>query len=151
MNYKSDKVSWRSCASEIKWVREQVFVYEYQFSEEQEFDGHDDQSEHILVRDNNGTAIATGRLSNDGKISRVAILMKHRRKEVCKTVIEGLLKIAKDKGLKKVYFDALLDDVNRYRKEGFIPIGSVYMDAGIAKQPLMCSIKLFKISNTILH
>ncbi len=151
MNYKSDKVTWTSSSSEIKSVREQVFVYEYQFSEEQEFDGHDDQSEHILVRDKLGKAIATGRLSNDGKISRVAVLMKHRKKEVGKKVIEGLLTIARDKGLKRVYFDALLDDVNRYRRQGFIPVGNVYMDAGIAKQPLMCSIKLFKISNTILH
>lgn len=151
MNYKSDKVSWNSCSSEIKSVREQVFVYECQFSEDQEFDGHDKESEHVLVRDSSGKAIATGRLSADGKISRVAVLMKHRQRRIGQTVINGLLKIARDKGLKRVYFDAILEEVSKYRQQGFIPVGSVYMDAGIAKQPLMCSIDLFQISNNILH
>ncbi|QTH64084.1 GNAT family N-acetyltransferase [Psychrosphaera ytuae] len=151
MSYKSNKVKWCNYSSEIRSIREQVFIYEYRFSEEQEFDGDDNESEHILVRDPTGKAIATGRLSRDGKISRVAVLMQYRKKEVGKTVINGLLNIAKERGLKKVYFDSLLDEVRKYRNQGFIPIGSVYMEAGIAKQPLMCDIELFKISTTILH
>lgn len=151
MSYKSNKVKWQKCSSEIRSVREQVFIYEYQFSEEQEFDGNDSNSEHILVRDQSGKAIATGRLSRDGKISRVAVLMQHRKQEVGKTVINGLLKIAKERGLKKVYFDSLLDEVRKYRNQGFIPVGSVYMEAGIPKQPLMCDIELFHISTSILH
>ena len=77
--------------------------------------------------------------------------MQHRKQEVGKTVINGLLKIAKERGLKKVYFDSLLDEVRKYRNQGFIPVGSVYMEAGIPKQPLMCDIELFHISTSILH
>ncbi len=151
MSYKSDKVSWSSSASEIRSIREKVFIYEFQFPEDSEFDHDDLKCEHILIRDDNGKAVATGRLCEDGKISRIAVLMKHRDSAIAKQLIGELLKIAKSKGMKKVYFDALLDDVDKYRQQGFKPIGSVYMDAGIAKQPLMCSVDLFKISTTVLH
>ncbi len=151
MTYKSDKVTWRNSATEIRSIRERVFVYEYQFPEESEFDHNDIKCEHVLVRDEKGHAVATGRLCEDGKISRVAVLMKHRNSSVSSKVFKELLRLAKSKGMKKVYFDSFLDEVDKYQKQGFVPIGSVYMDGGIAKQPLMCSVDLFKLSQTILH
>ncbi|MDA8621455.1 GNAT family N-acetyltransferase [Psychrosphaera sp.] len=151
MNYKTDKVSWRKSSKEIRAIREQVFIYEYQFPLESEFDQHDVQCEHVLVRDEQGVAIATGRLSDDGKISRVAVLMKHRNIKVRRKVIKELLQLAKTKGLTKVYFDSHLDEVDKYQDQGFVPAGNVYMDAGIAKQPLTCALELFKIAPTVLH
>ena len=151
MSYKTDKVSWSQSASEIKTIREQVFVYEFQFPESTEFDQNDINSEHILIRDDAGKAVATGRLCEDGKISRVAVLMKHRKTAIAKQVIKELLRIAKAKGMKKVYFDAQLEEVDKYRAQGFKPIGNVYMEAGIPKQTLMCSIDLFHITKNVLH
>ena len=151
MNYKTDKVSWRKSKKEIRAIREQVFIYEYQFPLESEFDHHDTHCQHVLVRDEQGVAIATGRLCDDGKISRVAVLMKHRNLKVRRRVMKELLQLAKTKGLKKVYFDSRLDEVDKYKEQGFVPAGTVYMDAGIAKQPLMCALELFKIAPTVLH
>ncbi len=151
MNYKTDKVSWRKSKKEIRAIREQVFVYEYQFPLESEFDHHDIQCQHVLIRDDEGRAIATGRLCEDGKISRVAVLMKHRIPKVRRQVFKELLNLARAKGFQKVYFDSLLDEVDKYKEQGFVPAGKVYMDGGIAKQPLMCSVELFKIAQNVLH
>ncbi|MDU0114814.1 GNAT family N-acetyltransferase [Psychrosphaera aquimarina] len=151
MSYKVDHVNWQVNADEIRLIREKVFVCEYRLPQDSEFDNIDRNCEHVLIRDNENTAIATGRICANGKISRIAVLMKHRKHDVSSQVISKLLAIAKNKGLKKVYIDSELDDVEKYRKYGFNAISNVFMDAGIAKQALACPLDKFKSHNTILH
>lgn len=151
MSFKVDKVKWRACAKEIKQIREKVFVCEYRIPQRNEFDSEDQDCEHVLLRDDDNNPIATGRLCADGKISRIAVLMNHRKSDAAKRVIKMLLDIAREKGLTNVYIDSDLDDVEKYRKQGFAAIGSVYMDSGVAKQPLTCSVDSFNCLDSVLH
>lgn len=151
MAIKVAQVQWNSNQSEIKQVREKVYVCEYRIPQEIEFDQQDNKSEHVLIKDDSGQAIATGRIGQDGKISRIAVLMKYRRSEVPKTVINSLLSIAKAKGLKKILIDSELEKVSSYTNQGFSVKGNVFMDLGIAKQTLCCDIDNFSYPNCLLH
>ena len=151
MGYKFDQVKWRGFAAEIKAIREKVFVYEYRMPEISEFDNNDTDCEHVLIRNDDGQAIATGRLCSDGKISRIAVLMKYRKSNASQQVLDKLLAIAKFKGLTSVSIDSELADVHKYQEQGFVPLGGVYMEAGIAKQTLTCPLDKFRCHNSILH
>lgn len=151
MGYKVDKVKWKAFSEEIRSVREKVFVYEYRLPRNKEFDNNDLQCEHVLIRDDDGAPIATGRLCEDGKISRIAVVLKHRKSDAAKRVIEKLVAIAKTKGLKQVSIDSELEDVKLYLQHGFRAVGGVYMESGIAKQTLQCSLNQFSGVNNILH
>ena len=151
MSYKVDRVKWRRFATEIKSIREKVFVYEYRIPEINEFDNQDSDCDHVLIRDDEGQAIATGRLCADGKISSIAVLMKYRNSDAAQQVMSKLLAIAKMKGLTSVSIDSELQDVDKYQSQGFKPLGGVYMDAGIAKQTLTCPVDKFHCDDTILH
>lgn len=151
MNYRVDHVNWKVNADEIKLIREKVFVCEYRIPQDCEFDKVDCNCEHVLIRDHDNTPIATGRICDNGKISRIAVLMTHRKFNVSNQVIDKLLAIAKSKGLVNVFIDSELADVEKYCQYGFNSVGNVFMDAGIAKQVLTCSLDKFKSHNTILH
>ena len=151
MSYKVDQVKWRRFAAEIRAIREKVFVYEYRIPHIDEFDKNDSSCEHVLIRDDEGRAIATGRLCSDGKISRIAVLLKYRNTDAAQQVIEKLLAIARMKGLNSVAIDSELEDVHKYQEQGFTPVGGVYMDSGIAKQTMTCPVDKFHCEDTILH
>jgi hypothetical protein len=151
MTYKPRKVSWNRSQSDIKTIREKVFVCEYRIAPQQEFDQQDDCCDHVLLRDDQNAPIATGRIDPHGKISRIAILMQHRNLEVANTVIRKLLEIARAKGLTKVYIDSELEEVEKYTSQGFSASGAVFMDAGIAKQTLTCPVEGFTYDHSLLH
>ncbi len=151
MAYKTNRVHWKQCQKEIKLIREKVFVCEFHIPPDCEFDKLDNDCEHVLLKDDDDNTIATGRICQLGKISRVAVLMKYRQTDAAKRVIEKLLDIAKTKGLNQVYIDCELDALHHYQEQGFEPAGQVFMQAGVAKQPLTCSIKQFSCQQSILH
>lgn len=151
MAYKTNRVHWKQCKKEIKLIREKVFVCEFHISPDCEFDQQDNDCEHVLLKDDDDNTIATGRICQSGKISRVAVLMKYRQTDASKRVVEKLLEIAKAKGLDKVYIDSELDAIHHYQEQGFEPAGQVFMQGGVAKQPLTCAIKQFNCQQNILH
>lgn len=154
MSYKVDKVSWKGEPNQIKDIkelREKVFVCEHRVPETSEFDNHDSRSEHVLIRNEDNKAVATGRICEDGKISRVAVLIKYRNTNAAEQVIKQLIAIAKNKGLSSVSIDAELDNIPEFTKQGFKPTGSVYMESGIPKQTLICNVQSFECPSGILH
>lgn len=151
MGFKVNLVSWPKYHKEIKTIREKVFVCEYRISPKDEFDEKDANCHHVLIHDDDGTPIATGRICDQGKISRLAVVLSHRNSSAAKKVLKRLLKYAKNEGMKRVYIDCELENVADLKKHGFEPTGSVYMDSGIAKQPLSCSVERFSCEHTLLH
>lgn len=151
MPYKTNRVHWKQCKKDIKQIREKVFVCEFRIAPEQEFDQLDKDCEHVLLKDEANNVIATGRLCQSGKISRIAVLMKYRQTEAATQVVETLLAIAKDKGMEKIFIDSQLEDIHHYRAQGFEPVGQVFMQGGMAKQPLAGKLKQFNCQQSILH
>ena len=140
MSYSISQVKWQQAAPLLKYIREKVFVCERRIPRKIEFDRDDDTAYHMLVCDDvSQEPIATGRISPQGEISRVAVIIGYRCKKIDKFIIRGLFKIARKLALKQVFISSPLDKVEYFTNHEFYPIGSVYMEAGIPKQRMACS------------
>ena len=94
----------------------------------------------LVCDDNNQEPIATGRISPQGEISRIAVVMGYRSKKIDSFIMQGLFGIARKLMLKEVFISSPLDKVNYFTQHDFYPIGSVYMVAGMPKQRMACTI-----------
>jgi predicted GNAT family N-acyltransferase len=142
MSYSISRVPWQVASPLLKDIREKVFICERRIPRKVEFDLDDSNAFHILVCDDSSQQpIATGRISPIGEISRIAVLMEFRKDCVDKMIIQGLFEIAKELSLKEIFIASSLDKIQDFKKYNFYPIGSVFMEAGIAKQRMACAIK----------
>ena len=106
-----------------------------------EFDQDDRSAFHMLVSDdNNQEPIATGRISPQGEISLIAVIMSYRSEKLDKFIMQGLFRIARELALKEVFISSPLEKVSYFSQYEFCPIGAVYMEAGRPKQRMACSI-----------
>ncbi|GAC14653.1 GNAT family N-acetyltransferase [Aliiglaciecola lipolytica] len=143
-------VDWNEAKNVLSKLREKVFVYEWRIPRECEFDHQDMHAIHILVLDDNKQEIATGRLTSKGEIGRIAVVPKYRGPDVYHTLFKALIDNAERLGLQQVYVQCDLEGVDYYQKQGFNPVGSVYMDAGIARQKIACSTSEFSLQRVEL-
>jgi predicted GNAT family N-acyltransferase len=141
MSYTVSRVKWQQAAPLLKNIRERVFVCERRIPKGIEFDKSDPSAYHMLVCDDkNQEPIATGRISPQGEISRIAVIIDYRSEKVDKFIMRGLFTIANELSLKEVYISSPLDKVTYFTEHEFYSIGSVYMEAGMPKQRMACSI-----------
>ncbi|NQY49771.1 MAG: GNAT family N-acetyltransferase [Colwellia sp.] len=141
MSYSISQVKWQQAAPLLKNIREKVFVCERRIPRKIEFDQGDRTAYHMLVcDDNNQEPIATGRISPQGEISRIAVVMGYRSKKIDSFIMQGLFGIARKLMLKEVFISSPLDKVDYFTQHDFYPIGSVYMVAGMPKQRMACTI-----------
>jgi predicted GNAT family N-acyltransferase len=141
MSYSISQVKWQQAAPLLKTIREKVFVCEKRIPKKIEFDKGDSTAYHMLVcDDNNQEPIATGRITPQGEISRIAVVMAYRTEKIDKFIMLGLFRIARRLSLKEVFISCPLDKVDDFTKYEFYPIGSVYMEAGMPKQRMACAI-----------
>ena len=139
MSYIISRVKWQQAAPLLKNIREKVFVCERRIPKKIEFDNGDRSAYHMLVCDGQ-EPIATGRITPQGEISRIAVVMGYRNKKIDKFIMRGLFSIANELSLKEVFISSPLDKVSYFTEHEFYPIGSVYMEAGMPKQRMACSI-----------
>lgn len=111
-------------------------MVEQNVAPELEWDGLDQDCEHVLVYDAQGTAIATGRLQPDGKIGRMAVLKSYRRQGLGGAVLGALVEIARTHGLQQVYLHAQTHALEFYRRHDFVTSGTVFAEAGIPHQKM---------------
>ena len=141
MPYSISQVNWQQAAPLLKEIREKVFIYERRIPRKIEFDQDDHTAYHMLVSDDkNQEPIATGRISPQGEISRIAVVMGHRNETVNEFILQGLFRIAEKLTLKEVFISSPLEKVDYFIEHDFYSIGTVYMEAGRAKQRMACSI-----------
>ncbi|GEK10557.1 GNAT family N-acetyltransferase [Pseudoalteromonas sp. McH1-7] len=152
MSYRISRVNWQAKKFELKAIRERVFVCELHIPKDVEFDQQDITAEHLIIIDDHDGAVGTGRLCQDGLLSRIAIFKSHRNREAYSSLISGLVDIAKDKGLENIYIQCILDEVPEFLQSGFSEHGHVFMEAGIPRQRLKCPIQALKTEPfTMLH
>lgn len=141
MSVSVSRVKWEEAAPLLKTVREKVFICEWRIPKKIEFDRKDSSAYHMLICDDvTQEPIATGRLLPTGEISRIAVLMDYRRQSFDQTVLKGLLNIAKELELNEVFINSPLNKVEYFLKNNFMIKGSVFMEAGRAKQRMACPI-----------
>jgi predicted GNAT family N-acyltransferase len=112
-------------------VRYAVFVIEQGIPEALEWDGLDADCRHILARSDSGEPVATGRLTPEGRIGRMAVLPAWRRQGVGRALLAQLLQLAASRGLADVALHAQRDAAGFYRREGFQESGDPFESAGI--------------------
>lgn len=126
--------SWDEHAPLLTELRMEVFVAEQGVPAELEIDAFDPHCVHVLTRDAEGNAIGTGRLLPDGKIGRMAVRARVRRRGVGRAILAFLLAHARGLNHRRVYLDAQLSALPFYERLGFTTEGEPFMEAGIPHQ-----------------
>jgi hypothetical protein len=121
---------YQTHADDIRGIRTEVFVVEQSVPVELEHDEHDEVALHAVVFVE-GSAIATGRMLNDGHIGRIAVLRSQRGKGVGKLVMQAFIQRAKTMKLNKVWLSSQCHAQQFYANLGFVCVGEKYQEAGI--------------------
>jgi predicted GNAT family N-acyltransferase len=143
MGYQINKVEWDRQKDQLQQIREKVFVYELHIPKRVEFDSQDKLAHHVLVTHNSNAPVATGRLCTDGLIGRIAVLPAHRNRHVYTSLLTFIVNLAANDGHQVISINCILSEVERFKRNGFIQQGGVFMEAGIPRQRMQCQVSEF--------
>ncbi len=124
------QLDWAEAQSLAKPIRTSVFINEQHVPEAEEWDDDDATALHIIVI-KNSEVIATARLTQQGKIGRMAVLKDHRKQGIGSMMLTELIKVAKQRELKEIKLWSQTHAQDFYKKHGFIAQGDEFLDAGI--------------------
>lgn len=145
MTFRIENVDWMRGRDRLEKLREHVFVLEWRLPREAEFDEHDDSAFHVLIIGPDDAPVATGRLTQQGEIGRVAVKRQYRSLRMYKRLFKALVDLAKRNNVPMVQVCCDLDSVNYHEKLGFTPDGPVFMEAGIPRQKMACDVNRFTL------
>ena len=114
-------------------IRSIVFMDEQQCSFEEEFDGLDDQAQHI-IGEIEGQPIACARiryLKDYAKLERIAVLKAHRGKCFGREIILFMIECCKHKKVSLATMNAQVYAQAFYEKLCFKAEGEIFLEAGI--------------------
>ena len=121
---------WNVDRAALRAVREQVFLREQGVPVELEWDEFDPLCQHVVAEDA-GKAIGTGRLLPNGHIGRMAVLESWRGQGVGSALLAALLRLAHDRGIRRVRLNAQFRAVAFYQRHGFVAEAQEFIEAGI--------------------
>jgi len=131
LNVRVQEVSWESHQTELRAVRNTVFIEEQNVPRELEWDGMDETSIHFIAETSDGDVIGTARLMPSGQIGRMAILISYRGHGIGRRMLDMAIQSAHQSGMKEVFLHAQSYALEFYLKAGFIPDGLEFEEAGI--------------------
>lgn len=124
-------VDWAHSEPDLVNIRRKVFMEEQGVSEEEELDGKDQQCLHILaVEKSTNEAVACARITEQGKIGRVAVLKPFRSLGLGKQLMDFCTQQVLSKQ-QKPYLDAQTSVIPFYEVLGYVCEGDVFLDANI--------------------
>lgn len=126
-----EPVAWQTHAAALCALRHQVFVAEQGVPEELEVDDEDPHASHFAALTETGACIATGRLTRNGKIGRLAVAADWRGRGLGGDVLRRIIQEAEQRQHPDVYLDAQVPARDFYQQHGFTPEGEVFKDAGL--------------------
>jgi predicted GNAT family N-acyltransferase len=129
--FRVTQTSWDEHKKDLIRIRTLVFINEQLVPPELEWDGYDKDCWHVIASTNDGEYIATGRMLYDGHIGRMAVLPEFRGQGIGGDMLNELINLAKQQGLKEVFLHAQTSAIEFYQKHGFIISSDEFMDAGI--------------------
>jgi predicted GNAT family N-acyltransferase len=138
--FQIQRVTWQDAESDLRILREFVFIREQNVPPELEWDGEDAKAVHVLARDQKNRAIGTARMTTDGHIGRMAVLRAWRKRGVGSEMLTALITIARARQLSRVKLDAQVQAIEFYQKHFFDMQGETFMDAGIPHQHMTRSL-----------
>jgi predicted GNAT family N-acyltransferase len=121
---------WELDESAIARIRRTVFIEEQGVPEALEWEA-DDACHRWFVALAADRVIGVGRLSDAGRIGRMAVLPEWRRRGVGAALLGQALLQARSRGLTQVWLSAQTHATAFYARYGFVAEGPEYLDAGI--------------------
>lgn len=134
--FRVDPVAYEAGLSDLRSVREAVFVREQGVPLEMEWDELDPLCHHVIARDEAGQPIGTGRLTPDHRIGRMAVLADWRGKGVGDALLLALIEQARRLGWRELALHAQVSAIGFYARHGFLPYGERFEEAGIDHQSM---------------
>jgi len=132
-NLKVEIAKWIDDHTQLKNIREQVFIQEQKVTPELEWDGMDENAMHFLVF-NDKAAIGCARaivIKDHMQLGRMAVLKEYRGQGIGSALIEKAMTIAKLNQLSAIYISAQCHAIDFYKKFGFEVKSDIYLDAEI--------------------
>ena len=132
-NLKIEIVKWIDGLSQLKNIREKVFIQEQKVTPQLEWDGMDEKAIHFLVF-NDKAAIGCARaivIKDHMQLGRMAVLKEYRGQGIGSALIEKAMTTAKLNQLSAIYISAQCHAIDFYKKFGFEVTSDIYLDAEI--------------------
>ena len=141
MNVRIHEVSWENHQSELRAVRNAVFIEEQNVPRELEWDGMDETSIHFMAETTDGDVIGAARLMPSGQIGRMAVLIPQRGQGVGRKLLDLAISSARQRGMEEVFLHAQSYALEFYQKAGFIADGDEFEEAGIPHRSMTLGMK----------
>ena len=125
------QVTWARHETQLRLIREQVFILEQHVPIVLEWDDLDAGATHLLAFDQQAQVIACARLLDKGTIGRMAVLLEKRGMGIGSALLQTAINICKQQSLKAVTLSAQTHAIVFYQKAGFVIVSDVYLDANI--------------------
>lgn len=138
-NLKIEIVKWIDGLSQLKNIREKVFIQEQKVTPQLEWDGMDEKAIHFLVF-NDKAAIGCARaivIKDHMQLGRMAVLKEYRGQGIGGALIEKAMTIAKLNQLSAIYISAQCHAIDFYKKFGFEVTSDIYLDAEIPHRDMI--------------
>ncbi|MDI9239687.1 GNAT family N-acetyltransferase [Lysobacter sp. LF1] len=134
--FQVEAIAFADGLSDLRAVRDVVFVQEQGVPVELERDALDPLCHHVIARDDQGRPIGTGRLTPDRRIGRMAVLGEWRNRGVGEGLLKALLAQARALGWPEVTLHAQVPAMAFYARQGFLPYGERFVEAGLDHQSM---------------
>lgn len=126
---------WATLGPHAQAIRQQVFVEEQKIPAQMEWDEADAICTHAVAYNRFGVPLATGRalehVPGVVKIGRMAVQRSMRSGGVGRSVLDALMRSAREQGYREAVLHAQLSAAPFYIRAGFVQRGEVFEEAGI--------------------
>ncbi len=129
-NIQISQVIWRDAESDLREVRQVVFVEEQNVAPDFEWDEIDASAVHLLTTLNN-QPIACLRIIDYHKIGRMAVLKEWRGMGLGASILLEAVDICKARGSKSIHLSAQTHAIGFYQQAGFKVTSEEYCDVDI--------------------
>jgi len=132
---------WKLDETAIASLRRSVFIDEQKVPEALEWESDDARQHWFVAVVSDQSLIGIVRLTESGRIGRMAVLPGWRQRGVGKALLTAVLQAARDIGLAQVNLSAQTHAIGFYARQGFIAQGPEYLDAGIPHRSMVLLLK----------
>ena len=132
-NLKVEIAKWIDDHTQLKNIREKVFIQEQKVTPELEWDGMDENAMHFLVfKDEEAIGCARGvMIKNYMQLGRMAVLKEYRGQGIGSALLEKAIVTAKLNQISSIHISAQFYAIDFYLKFGFEVMSDIYLDAEI--------------------
>ena len=132
-NLKVEIAKWIDDHTQLKNIREKVFIQEQKVTPELEWDGMDENAMHFLVfKDEEAIGCARAvMIKNYMQLGRMAVLKEYRGQGIGSALLEKAIVTAKLNQISSIHISAQFYAIDFYLKFGFEVMSDIYLDAEI--------------------